>query len=149
MIRQIAIFISTGAYSGFSPIAPGTAGSAVGLLIYFFLVDCSPLLYLAITVAIFLIGVQTATMTESYLNKKDPGEVVIDEIAGMLITMFMIPKGWEYVLAGFVLFRILDVIKPFIKWAEKIKSGWGIMLDDVLAGIMANLILHGTILFFV
>lgn len=144
MNRQITIFISTGAYSGFSPVAPGTAGSIVGILLYLLVADLPPLAYLAITLITLWIGVKTAGISETLFKKKDPKEVVIDEIAGILVTMFMIPADGAYILCGFILFRILDIAKPFIKWSEKIGGGWGIMLDDILAGVMANLILHGT-----
>jgi phosphatidylglycerophosphatase A len=148
MVRHIVIFISTGAYSGFSPFAPGTAGSVVGLLLYLFLCRFSIHSYLAITIAVIGIGILVSGMAETVFKKKDPKEVVIDEIAGMLITLFLVQPDLTNALSGFILFRILDVVKPGLRWAEKMPGGWGIMLDDILAGVGANLLLRGIMVLF-
>jgi len=147
MSKKVFLFIATGAGCGYFPKAPGTAGSAVGVLLYLLLAGLPPALYLAITLLLSLLGVYAARIAESHFNKKDPKEVVIDEIAGMLLALFMIPAEPFPLLAGFLLFRLLDIAKPGLRRLEKMEGGWGIMLDDVAAGIMANGILHGALVF--
>lgn len=142
MVRHIAIFIATGAYSGFSPVAPGTAGSIVGLLLCFVLGCLPAYAYLSAALAVIAAGVLVSGMAETFFKRKDPKEVVIDEIAGMLVTLFLVPPGLTSALCGFALFRVLDITKPGLRWAEKIPGGWGVMLDDILAGAMANILLR-------
>lgn len=142
MVRHIAIFIATGAYSGFSPFAPGTAGSIVGLLLCFVLDYLPPYAYLSAVLVVIMAGVLASGMAETFFKRKDPKEVVIDEIAGMLIALFLVPPALANALCGFAIFRVLDIAKPGLRWAEKIPGGWGIMLDDILAGAMANILLH-------
>ncbi|MBI5185137.1 MAG: phosphatidylglycerophosphatase A [Nitrospinae bacterium] len=136
------MFIATGAYSGYSPIAPGTAGSIVGLLLCFVLDYLPVYAYLSAALAVIAAGVLVSGMAETIFKRKDPKEVVIDEIAGMLITLFLVPPGLVSALCGFTLFRLFDIAKPGLRWAEKIPGGWGIMLDDILAGAMANILLR-------
>jgi phosphatidylglycerophosphatase A len=136
-------FIATGAYSGYSPIAPGTAGSVVGILIYLsvFSFQLSAFGYLSITILIVLIGIWASGRAEEIFAKKDSQKIVIDEIAGMLISLFMLPPGFFTVLSGFIIFRALDIAKPFYI-LERLPRGFGVMLDDVAAGIATNLILR-------
>ena len=144
MNQKFFLFIATGAGCGYFPKAPGTAGSVAGILLYFLLIGLPPALYLAFTLLLALVGVHAARIAESHFNKKDPKEVVIDEIAGMLLSLFLVPPEPLPLLAGFLLFRLLDIAKPGLRRLEKMEGGWGIMLDDVAAGIMANGMLHGT-----
>ena len=143
-MTRLAVFIATAGYSGYFPIAPGTIGSAAGLLVYG-LVWWSglPIVEAALIVAIFAVGTWAATHAERYFGGIDPGPVVIDEVLGMLVTLAFIPAGWSAVLTGFVLFRILDVIKPYpANRLEKFHGGFGIMADDAMAGVYANLSLR-------
>ena len=143
------MFISTGCYSGYLPIAPGTWGSLVGLVLFFLLHNLSTPVYLAVTAAIFLIGIFAAGETEKIMDRKDPGLVVIDEIAGMLVTMIAAPAAPMIMILGFILFRIFDILKPFpIRLIDqRIHGGLGIMLDDIVAGLYSLIILQLAIRF--
>jgi phosphatidylglycerophosphatase A len=143
-VIRFAVFLATVAYCGYFPVAPGTAGSAAGLVVYLLVWwTRSPLLETGLIVATFAVGVWAATHAERYFGGIDPGPVVIDEVLGMLVTLAFIPAGWPAMAAGFVLFRIFDVIKPYpANRLEKFHGGFGIMADDAMAGIYANLVLR-------
>ena len=144
MIR-LAVFVATVAYCGYFPIAPGTAGSAAGLVVYSLLVwwTRSPIVELALIAATFAAGTWAASHAERYFGGIDPGQVVIDEVLGMLITLAFIPAGWAAMLVGFVLFRVFDVIKPYpANRLEKFHGGFGVMADDAMAGVYANIALR-------
>jgi phosphatidylglycerophosphatase A len=127
---------------GYVPIAPGTFGSAVGLLIWFAL-PSSPLVHAAVIVAIFAVGCWSGSVAERHFGRTDPGHVVIDEVAGMLVTLFLVPVGWIGAVSAFLLFRISDIIKPYpANRLEALPGGIGIMADDVMAGVYANLALR-------
>ena len=145
----VIIFIATGCYSGYLPKAPGTWGSLVGLAIFFLLHNLSVPVYLAATAAIFLIGLFAAGEAEKIMDRKDPGLVVIDEIAGMLVTMIAAPAAPLIMVLGFILFRIFDILKPFpIRLIDqRIHGGLGIMLDDIVAGLYSLIILQLVIRF--
>ncbi len=148
MKKLIIIFVSF-FYLGYAPIVPGTFGSLGGLVVYYFIADFSPYLFAAVTIVIFAGGCFAATRAEEYYGRKDSSEIVIDEVVGMLITLFLIPFDWKYIIAGFVIFRIMDIIKPFPgRAAEKIPGGTGVMLDDVIAGIYANIVMQLIVRFF-
>jgi phosphatidylglycerophosphatase A len=144
-VTRLAVFIATAGYCGYFPIAPGTAGSAAGLLVYLLLWWAgSPIAEIAAIALIFVAGTWAATHAERFFGGIDPGPVVIDEVLGMLITLAFIPAGWVAMLAGFVVFRVFDVIKPFpADRLEKFHGGFGIMADDAMAGVYANLSLRG------
>jgi phosphatidylglycerophosphatase A len=116
----------------------------VGLALFFLIHNRSLIFYTAVTLAIFALGVYTADRVERATGEKDSRRIVIDEIAGMLVVGFLLPSGAGYWIGGFVLFRALDVLKPFpARWIERnVVGGWGIMLDDIVAGLYANLILQ-------
>ena len=98
--------------------------------------------YISIVLFIFFLGTWASKMVEKEWGH-DSNRIVVDEILGMAVSLFLIPVGWKYVLAAFVLFRFFDMVKPlFIRRAESLPSGWGVMADDLLAGIYANIILH-------
>jgi phosphatidylglycerophosphatase A len=93
-------------------------------------------------VGLFFVGVYTATLVEKEWGH-DSNRVVIDEVHGMLVSLFLLPSGWQYLLAAFVLFRFFDIAKPLgVKKMENFRSGWGVMLDDVLAGLYSNVLLQ-------
>ena len=143
MSNKLIKFIATGFYSGYSPIAPGTAGSAVGVLIYLltFSLQLSAFSYFLLTISIVLIGIWVSEKAEYIFKRKDSQKIVIDEIAGILISLFMLPHEFWIVLSGFIIFRIIDISKPFYM-LERLPNGFGIMMDDVAAGIATNLILQ-------
>ncbi len=138
------LFCATGAGSGYVPWMPGTVGSLVGLGVYLILLPCAPLVYLGIAGALTCTAVWVSGAAAALVRHPDPPQVVIDEICGMLITLAVLPKTWPYVLGGFLLFRLFDILKPFP--ANRINAdmsgGAGIVLDDVVAGIYANLVLQ-------
>ena len=139
--RALASFF----YVGFVPIVPGTFGSLAGLILYF-LLQFTPgwQIYLGVIVFVTLLGVWSAGKAERESGIVDPSFVVIDEVAGQLITLFLIPPTWYFILAAFLLFRFLDIVKPApARQAERLPHGWGIMADDVLVGIYGNILMHG------
>lgn len=143
--KRLAVFVCSFAYIGFFPFAPGTVGSAAGIALY---VVCraSGILYLEIPiiVVLFLLGVALTGTVEQALGCQDPGPVVIDEVMGMMITLAFLPVGWFGMLLGFLLFRALDVYKPFpARQLERLHGGLGVMSDDAMAAVYANLLLRG------
>jgi len=143
-VIRLAVFVATVAYCGYFPIAPGTAGSAAGLVVYLLVWwTRSPVVEIALIAATFAAGTWAAGHAERYFGGIDPGQVVIDEVLGMLITLAFIPAGWAAMLVGFVLFRIFDVIKPYpANRLEKFHGGFGVMADDAMAGVYANIALR-------
>ncbi len=143
-MTRLAVFIATVAYCGYVPIAPGTIGSAAGLVVYLLVWwTRSPLVEVTLIVVTLLLGVWSGTIAERYFGGIDPGPVVIDEVLGMLITLAFIPAGWSAALAGFVLFRVFDVIKPYpASRMERLHGGLGVMLDDAMAAVYANISLR-------
>ena len=139
--RHPVYFLAFGFGSGAVPKAPGTAGTLVAVGIYLLLPPLSALTYGLMLVLTFVLGIYLCGKTSMDLGVHDHGGIVWDEFVGYWITMFMAPVGWLWVLLGFGLFRLLDIVKPWpISWVDKeLKGGLGIMLDDGLAGIMAAL----------
>ena len=143
-MRLLARLISTVGYIGYLPIAPGTWGSAAGLAVYAAVrVTAGPVAELAVVVGLLAVGVWSATVTGHEMGDEDPGPVVIDEVVGMLVTLLWLPVGMTGAIAGFVLFRLFDIVKPFpARQFEQLPGGWGVMFDDVMAGIYGNLALR-------
>jgi phosphatidylglycerophosphatase A len=143
-VTRLAVFIATAGYSGYFPFAPGTVGSAVGLLVYLLAWWMqSPIIEIGLIVVLFAAGVWAGTTAERYFGGVDPGPIVIDEVVGMLITLAFIPVGWSGALAGFFLFRIFDIIKPFPAGRfEALHGGLGVMADDAMAAVYANISLR-------
>ncbi len=141
--RVVVIFIAQGAYAGRSPIAPGTAGTLVGVLLYLWMKGLSPAFYLIVCLLLFVIGTWAAGHAETLLGRKDHSSIVIDEIAGYMVSMFMVPPAWGFLVAGFFLFRIFDIVKPYpLKRLQEIRGGLGVMLDDIGAGVYTNIMLQ-------
>ena len=138
------MFIATGAYTGYLPKAPGTWGSLLGVVLWFFLADLPLLPYAAVVAGLFVLGTFSAGAAEKIVDRADPGLVVIDEIVGQLLTLTLAPAHPLVALAGFVLFRFFDIVKPFpVGWFnDHLHGGLGIMLDDVVAGIYAFILLR-------
>jgi phosphatidylglycerophosphatase A len=146
-MRQLVIFIATGAWSGYAPFAPGTAGSVVGLIIGLVVAPIWrrwPAAFLMMFVVVFAIGCWIAGRAEQMLGEHDSSKIVLDEVFGMVVTMFVNPIGWITLAAGFALFRFFDIIKPFPASFidRRVRGGAGVMLDDIAAGIYANLVLQ-------
>ena len=143
-MTRVAVFIATVAYCGYFPFAPGTVGSAAGLVVYALVWwTGSVVVEVGLIAALFAAGVWAGTTAERYFGGVDPGPIVIDEVVGMLITLAFIPVGWSGALAGFVLFRIFDVIKPYPAGRlEALHGGLGVMADDAMAAVYANLSLR-------
>ncbi|MEY4095754.1 MAG: Phosphatidylglycerophosphatase [Acidobacteriota bacterium] len=146
-MKQLSVFVASFGYVGYFPIAPGTAGSAAGLVLFAFIRWIGvPAVELGAIAAVFAIGVWAANGTEAATGRKDPGIVVIDEVLGMLMTLALLPVSMTGILVGFLLFRILDVIKPYpAAQFESLHGGLGIMADDAVAGLYAYLIMRGLI----
>lgn len=141
-------FVATGFFSGYSPFVPGTCGSIVGILIYAIPGFETPLIIISISILCFIIGAYVSSVMENKLGD-DPSVVVIDEIVGMWISLILLPKTFLVILITFFFFRAYDIFKPQpARYAEKYKNGWGIMLDDVVAGIYANISVRILILIF-
>jgi len=136
--------IATGAFSGFIPFAPGTWGSAVGLALLWLMPPVSFLVYLLLTLLCFFVGVWAANRARQVFKIVDAPQIVIDEIAGIMVTMIGIPLTGYWLVWGFVLFRIFDIAKPPPAkfFDSRVKNAWGVMLDDTIAGIYGNIILH-------
>jgi len=131
--------------SGAAPKAPGTWGTLAAVLIYWPLSQLSPEHYLLMLLVTSVMGIYICGQTARDLGVHDHGSIVWDEFVGFWITMFAAPVGCVWVVVGFVLFRFFDIIKPWpISWIDKkITGGFGIMLDDVIAGVMAAVVLQG------
>jgi phosphatidylglycerophosphatase A len=136
--------LALGFGSGLSPVAPGTCGTLVGIPLYLLLRDLYPPYYLAAIAGLFLLGIYLCRKTSGLLGSEDPGAIVWDEIVGYLCTMTQAPRGWVWVLTGFMLFRVFDILKPWpIAWLDRrVKGGFGIMLDDLVAGVFSLIILQ-------
>ncbi|HET7154596.1 MAG TPA: phosphatidylglycerophosphatase A [Hyphomicrobiaceae bacterium] len=142
---RAALALATCLGLGYVPFAPGTFGSAAGLLVWAVLPQSTAAHGVAI-VLIFVVGVWSAGIAEQHLRGTDPGPVVIDEVMGMLVTLFMVPVGWPGAAAGFLLFRIFDVIKPPpASQLEHLRGGMGVMADDFMAAVYANIALRITL----
>jgi len=142
-LRSFSVWIATGLGAGFFPVAPGTAGSLVGLALVIAMRQTSLgsaelAVWLAVLAAVvFAVGVWSAGKAEKAFGRIDPGQVVIDEVMGQIITFIATPRISRVgLIAGFILFRIFDIIKPFpARRCERFPGGWGIMLDDGVAGL--------------
>ena len=144
---RLALVFATGFGSGYSPIAPGTAGSAVGLLFVWGMSFLSWPMQVAATIVVAAVSMLAADVTSRAVGLKDPGIVVADEIAGMMVTMIAIPFNWKTAILGFLLFRVMDVLKPPpARQFEHFKGGIGIVADDLMAGVYAHLVLRGVLM---
>jgi phosphatidylglycerophosphatase A len=144
-MTRLAVFISTFGYSGFFPFAPGTVGSLAGLIVYLGIERAGPsgVAHGAGILVLFGLGVWAGTRAEQHFRTIDAGPIVIDEVVGMLITLFLVPVGVTGAVAGFLLFRVFDIVKPFPAGpAERLPGGFGVMCDDAIAGIYANVCLR-------
>jgi phosphatidylglycerophosphatase A len=146
-MRRLGLFIATVGYIGYAPVAPGTFGSAAGLVVYAVVRSSgSYSIEAAVIVLLFLVGIWSGTEAEHHFGGIDPGAVVMDEVVGMLITLAFLPVNWVGALVGFLIFRVFDVFKPWpAARFEKLPGGLGVMADDGMAAIYGNLVMRGLI----
>jgi len=139
LLKRPVCFLGLGFGSGLAPKAPGTFGTIAAIPIYWMMKDLSLAIYVTITLVAFIVGIWICQQSADWLEKDDPSAVVWDEIVGYLIAMIAAPSGWQWIVLGFVLFRLFDIAKPWpISWADKsLHGGFGIMVDDVIAGLFA------------
>ncbi len=137
-------FLAFGGGSGLAPTAPGTFGTLVGIPFVLLCAGLSLPAYLLVTAVLFLVGIWICDRASSKLGVHDHPGIVWDEIVGYMVTMIAVPLQWQWLLAGFVLFRIFDILKPWpIAWLDRrVAGGFGIMVDDLLAGFFAFLVLQ-------
>ena len=146
-MRRLGVFIATFGYLGYAPVAPGTFGSAAGLLVFLAVRSTGSIwVELGVIVALFAVGVWSGTQAEHHFGGVDPGPIVMDEVVGMLITLALLPVNVYGAIVGFLIFRVLDVVKPWPSAGfEKLPGGLGIMADDGMAAIYGNLAMRGLI----
>jgi len=143
-MNRLFLLLATGFGVGNSPIAPGTLGTLIAIPVYYFLSEIPSPLYEITLIGFFFLSVWISENAETFFGKKDDQRIVIDEMIGFLITMLWIPKTILFIIIGFILFRFFDILKPFpIRHLEKrLKGGFGVVLDDVAAGVYANIVLR-------
>jgi phosphatidylglycerophosphatase A len=147
--EKLITFLATGFGSGLVPFAPGTAGTLIGVLICLIFIPLPWIVRLAAVLALLALSFYVADQAEKIYQKKDDQRIVIDEIIGFQITMLPVAINVPGICAGFVLFRIFDILKPFpIKNLQRLPGGWGIVVDDVIAGIYAGAVLWLLVYFF-
>lgn len=150
VLRHPAGWIASGAGVGLAPVAAGTFGSLAALLPWWWLRELAPLAYLATIAAAFGVGVWASNQVIRAIRVQDPSVVVWDEFVGLWIALFLAPAGWPWIVAGFVLFRVFDILKPWpVSWADdEVDGGFGAMLDDALAGGYAWIVLQSVAWYF-
>jgi phosphatidylglycerophosphatase A len=143
-LRNWRHWLAFGLGSGLAKFAPGTLGTLVAIPLYLLLAQLPAWLYAVVVLAAFALGVWVCTTVSRDLGVHDHGGIVWDEFVGYWITMFMMPASWTWVLAGFALFRLFDIWKPWpIRWFDaNVHGGLGIMLDDAVAAVAAGAVLH-------
>jgi phosphatidylglycerophosphatase A len=141
-MRFVALALATTFGVGYAPYAPGTFGSAAGLLLWW-LLPHAVLVRLSAIIIVFIVGSWSGTVAERHFAATDPGPVVIDEVMGMWITLLLNPVGWQGAVIAFFLFRAFDVVKPYpANRLERLPGGIGVMADDGMAAIYANMVLR-------
>ena len=143
MKNRLTIIFSSFFYLGYSPFAPGTAGTLGAVPLYLLMIHyLTGVQYLFVTVLFIAFSIFISFRAAGFYQKNDPGEIVIDEVAGYLVAMTFISPTLINIVLGFLLFRFLDIVKPFpTRQLEKLRGGYGIVLDDVAAGIWTNILL--------
>jgi len=140
--RRGALLLATAGGVGYVPFAPGTFGSMVGVALWAVL-PSSWISQAIVIVALFVLGSWSGSVAEHHFGRTDPSQVVIDEVVGILMTLFLNPVGWAGALAGFLIFRVSDIVKPYpSNRFERLPGGVGVMADDAMAAVYANLALR-------
>lgn len=143
-LKNPVMLVATGFGAGCAPVAPGTVGTMVAIPFIYLMQPLGLQAYVMTTIAITIAGIWLCGAAASQLGEHDHPGIVFDEVAGYFITMIAAPPGWVWIVVGFVLFRIFDILKPWpISWLDrKVQGGLGIMLDDILAGLFALVIMQ-------
>jgi phosphatidylglycerophosphatase A len=146
-MHRVGLFIATCGYLGYVPMAPGTFGSAAGLVAFYAVRSTDSMtVELAAIIVLFAIGIWSGTVAEQHFGGVDPGPVVLDEVVGMLITLAFLPVSVTGAIVGFLVFRVLDVVKPWPSARfERLPGGLGVMADDGMAALYGNLAMRGLI----
>ncbi len=145
-MKILAKLIATTGGSGYFPIAPGTVGAAIAVLILWFLPAVPWSMLLGISVLLYFLGVWASGVTAQEYAEKDPGLINLDEVVGQCVACLALPKQWPVYLSAFFLFRLFDIWKPVpIRTAESWPGGWGIMTDDVFAGVYTLILVHAAL----
>lgn len=148
-IRYLVVCLATGFYSGYSPIAPGTAGTLVAVPLYVMVSRLSSVFHALVLLIVLVIAWGLSRRAEVLFLRRDSERIVIDEMAGFLVTMGFVPPAPMYLFLGFIFFRLFDIVKPFpIRRLEGLGGGWGVVADDVMAGIYGHLALRVSLLLF-
>lgn len=142
-MRRLALVVATAGGAGYAPVAPGTAGSAVGLAVFWLLQPLPRGWHLLALLAIIAAGLWAAQAAATHFGRHDPSQVVVDEVAGQMVTLLFTGGTMWGLLAGFLLFRALDIAKPWpVRSLERLPGGYGIMADDLMAGLYGNVVLQ-------
>jgi len=143
-MKHFILLLATGFGVGYSSIAPGTLGTLIAVPVYYFLSNISSPIYEITLVGFFFLSVWISESAELFFRRKDDQRIVIDEIMGFLVTMLWVHKTAILIVIGFFLFRFFDILKPFPirRLEKKLKGGYGVVLDDVMAGVYANIALQ-------
>jgi phosphatidylglycerophosphatase A len=143
-MRRFVILFAAWWGTGYSPIASGTVGTLAAIPLYLCLARLPLPLYISVLVPFFFFASWVSGLAEEIFGEKDSGKIVIDEVAGYLVTMTAVPLSWRGVVLGFFLFRFFDIVKipPANIIDRRLKNGWGVVLDDVVAGVYACIVLH-------
>lgn len=143
MIKVLARHFATVGFFGYAPVAPGTFGTLFAAVFVALLRPSTPLL-IALIAVVTALGIYCADVAERHFGSKDPGQVVIDEVAGYMVSVLFLPLTWGYLVAAFFVFRLFDIIKPppIRKIERGFKGGLGIMADDLMAGLYTNIVLQ-------
>ncbi len=147
-MKRLGVLIATAGGAGYFPIAPGTVGSAVGIVVYWVTRHLDPIWQVMLLVAVSIVGTWASTVAAKHFGREDPGYVVIDEVAGQLMTLLLLDVGLIGAFLGFLIFRVLDIIKPWPAGRfEAFPGGIGIMADDLMAGAYGWILLWGAVSF--
>lgn len=143
MKKGIARLVATFFYVGYFPYAPGTLGTLAAVPLYYIISGLPYYLYISFTVLFIILSVWASGIAEGIYGEKDPGYIVADEVSGYLVTMTLVPLTLTNVVIGFFLFRLFDIVKPPpSRQSERLKGGLGVVMDDVVAGVYANILLQ-------
>lgn len=138
----IVKFLATACFTGYFPFASGTAGTLFGALVYWFIFPQNHILFFIITLVLIAASIHICAKAEKIFQKKDDGRIVLDEVAGIFVSMLFLPHSLVVLLLAILLFRVFDIWKPsFINKSQNLKGGLGVVADDVLAGIFTNIVL--------
>jgi len=143
-VRLLIRWFVTASFAGYFPLAPGTAGTLVGVGLILLMGGVSPFWLTVLSTVLFVLGAQACDRARQFFQKPDDGRIVIDEVVGYMVTMIGIPTESYFLVFGFLIFRFFDVVKfePAKYFDVKLKNGWGVMADDLIAGLYSNLILR-------